>query len=76
MLHAFIDENQTNWDILLSTAEFMYHKSINHFTVYTPFFLNMDQYSYILATFLVHTNSNVAIIHDYLDQQSIAILFA
>jgi hypothetical protein len=68
MLCAFIDEKQIYWDILLPAAEFTYNNSVNHSTGYLPFFLNTGQYSHIPVTLLVHTDSNVPTVHNYLDQ--------
>jgi transposase InsO family protein len=76
MLRAFIDEKQTNWDILLPAAEFAYNNSVNHSTGYSPFFLNTGQHPRVPGTLLSHPDSNVPSVHEYLDQQSSALLFA
>lgn len=76
MLRAFIDEKQTNWDILLPAAEFAYNNSINHSTGFSPFYLNTGQNPRTPATLLTPTDSNVPSVHDYLHMQSSALLFA
>jgi hypothetical protein len=68
MLCAFINEKQTNWDILLPAAEFAYNNSINHSMGYSPFFLNTGQHPRVPGTLLSHFNSNVPSVYEYLDQ--------
>lgn len=38
MLRAFINEKQTNWEILLPAAEFAYNNSVHHATGHSSFF--------------------------------------
>ena len=76
MLRAFIDEDQTNWDILLPNAEFAYNNSVHHSTGFTPFFLDSGQHPHVPASLLAPTDTNVPSVHDHLEQQSTALLFA
>ena len=76
MLRAFIDEKQTNWDTLLSAAEFAYNNSVHHSTGYTPFLLNTGQHPRVPANLLSPTDSNTPSVHEYLEQQSTALIFA
>lgn len=76
MLRAFIDEKQTNWDILLPAAEFAYNNSVHHSTGFSPFFLNTGQHPHTPGSLLAPAVTNVPSVQDYLDQQSSALLLA
>ena len=38
MLRAFVDQQQTNWDLLLTAAEFAYNNATNATTGFSPSF--------------------------------------
>ena len=52
ILRAFVDQKQTNWDLLLPAAEFAYNNSVNATTGYSPFFLNSGFHSRVPASLL------------------------
>ena len=76
MLRAFIDEKQTNWDLLLPAAEFAYNNSVHHSTGHSPFFLNTGQHPRIPSSLLALTTSNVPSVQDFLETQSQALISA
>ena len=50
MLRAYVNDRQTNWDEILSAAEFAYNDSVNASTGKTPFFMNYGSNPVIQAT--------------------------
>jgi hypothetical protein len=54
MVRAFVDAEHSNWDELLSAAEFAYNNSVHASTGFTPFYLNSGR----------HPRTPAALLHD------------
>ena len=76
MLRAFIDQRQTNWDLLLSAAEFAYNNSTNASTGHSPFFLNYGFHPRVPASLLEPVNCSSPSVFDFLKSQRLALITA
>jgi hypothetical protein len=67
-LHAFINYNQTNWDLLLLLAEFVYNSSVHSGTSLTPFQTTYGYQPHTLLALSTHTTiqSNVPSATDFI----------
>ena len=53
MLRAHVDDNQTNWDVLLNKATFAYNSSVHTATKHTPFELQYGRKPMIQIDILI-----------------------
>ena len=70
ILRAFVDQKQTNWDLLLTTAEFAYNNSINATTGYSPFFVNMGFHPRVPMSLLQPPTSPNPSVQEFVSSQS------
>jgi hypothetical protein len=76
MLRAYINHRQTNWDLLLTGAEFAYNDSVHASTGFTPFFLNHGDNPLTPMGLLQPQPSAVPSVEDFVQEQSHALLEA
>ena len=76
ILRAFIDQQQTNWDLLLPAAEFAYNNSVNASTGYSPFFLNAGFHPRVPASLLQPESTPVPSVDAFVQSQSTALALA
>lgn len=76
ILRAFVDHRQTNWDLLLSAAEFAYNNSVNTSTGFSPFLLNYGFHPRVPASLLEPISSPNPNVSDFLDSQRLALFTA
>jgi hypothetical protein len=76
ILRAFVDQRQTNWDLLLPAAEFAYNNSVNPSTGYTPFFLNSGFHPRVPASLLQPQDTSVPSVDTFVTNQSTALALA
>jgi hypothetical protein len=76
ILRAFVDQKQTNWDLLLPAAEFAYNNSVNVTTGYSPFFLNSGFHPRVPASLLKPESSPNPSVEEFIESQSTALTLA
>ena len=76
ILRAFVDQQQTNWDLLLSAAEFAYNNSTNVSTGFSPFFLNSGFHPRVPATLLEPVSSPNPSVSAFVESQAQALIAA
>jgi hypothetical protein len=73
ILRAFVDHRQTNWDLLLSSAEFAYNNSTNASTGFSPFFFNAGFHPRVPASLLRPASCPVPSVSAFVESQSAAL---
>ena len=76
ILRAFVDQRQTNWDLLLSAAEFAYNNSSNATTGQSPFFLNHGYHPRVPSSLLQPQPSPNPSVTEFVESQSAALILA
>ena len=76
MLRAFVDQKQTNWDLLLTAAEFAYNNASNASTRYSPFFLNSGFHPRVPTSLLQVQQSPNPSVQEFLEEQNMALTLA
>ena len=76
ILRAFVDQQQTNWDLLLTAAEFSYNNSINATTGYSPFFLNTGFHPHVPSSLLQPPSTPNPSVNEFVEAQQTALLIA
>jgi hypothetical protein len=76
ILRAFVDQRQTNWDLLLSAAEFAYNNSSNATTGQSPFFLNHGFNPRVPSSLLQPQPSPNPSVTEFVEAQSTALILA
>ena len=76
ILRAFVDQRQTNWDLLLTSAEFAYNNATNATTGYSPFFLNSGFHPRVPASLLQLQSSSNPAVKEFLDEQGTTLTMA
>jgi len=76
MLRAFVDHRQTNWDLLLTAAEFAYNNSKNATTGFSPFFLNSGTHPRLPASLLQPASTPSPSVNDFVEAQGAALTIA
>jgi RNase H-like domain found in reverse transcriptase/Reverse transcriptase (RNA-dependent DNA polymerase)/Integrase zinc binding domain/Chromo (CHRromatin Organisation MOdifier) domain/Retroviral aspartyl protease len=76
ILRAFVNQRQSNWDLLLSSAEFAYNNATNASTGYSPFFLNSGIHPRVPSSLLQPQSSTNPTVQEFLDEQSSTLILA
>jgi hypothetical protein len=76
MLRNFVDQRQTNWDLLLSAAEFAINNATNASTGVTPFFLNSGNHPNVPLALLTPAPGPNPAANDFAQAQSDALILA
>lgn len=76
ILRAFVDQRQTNWDLILPAAEFAYNNAVNATTGYSPFFLNAGFHPHVPASLLRPEESTNPSVDSFVETQSAALTLA
>ena len=76
MLRNFVDQRQTNWDLLLSAAEFATNNAINASTGVSPFFLNTGIHPNVPMSLLTPSPGPNPAVNDFVQLQSEALILA
>jgi transposase InsO family protein len=76
MLRAFVDQRQTNWDLLLTAAEFAYNNATNATTGFSPFFLNAGFHPRVPAALLLPPSTLVPTVESFMNDQHTSLTIA
>jgi len=76
MLRAFVDQRQTNWDLLLSAAEFATNNATNSSTGMSPFFLNAGFHPNMPMSLMTPAPSPNPAVSEFVQDQSAALALA
>lgn len=76
MLRNFIDQCQTNWDLLLAAAKFAINNATNTSTGATPFFLNSGHHPHVPLSLLTPAPGPNPAANDFVQTQSDALILA
>lgn len=76
MLRPFIDQRQTNWDLLLSAAEFAYNNAIHTSTGVSPFYFNKGFNPTVPMSLLTPTPGPNPTVNEFVQAQSDALTLA
>jgi hypothetical protein len=68
ILRSFVTHDATNWNHVLSAAEFAYNNSIQASTKQTPFFLNYGQHPLTPLDTVSQRDTNVPTTNDFLSR--------
>ena len=76
ILRNFVDQQQSNWDLLLSAAEFATNNAINSSTGISPFFLNLGSHPNMPLSLLIPVSSPNPAVNEFVQSQSEALILA
>jgi hypothetical protein len=76
MLRNFVDQRQTNWDLLLSAAEFATNNAINTSTGVSPFFFNTGIHPNVPMSLLAPSSGPNPAVNDFVQLRSEALILA
>jgi transposase InsO family protein len=76
MLRNFVDQRQSNWDLLLSAAEFATNNATNASTGVSPFFLNSGSHPNMPMSLLTPAPGPNPLVNEFVQAQSEALILA
>jgi len=76
MLRNFVDQRQSNWDLLLSAAEFATNNATNSSTGASPFFLNSGSHPNVPMSLLTPVSGTNPAVSDFVQSRSEALVLA
>jgi hypothetical protein len=76
MLYNFVDQHQSNWNLLLSAAEFAMNNATNDSTSISPFFLNPKAHPNMPISLLTPTPDSNPSVNEFVQLQSKALTLA
>jgi hypothetical protein len=76
MLRNFVDQRQSNWDLLLSAAEFATNNATNASTGVSPFFLNSGSHPNMPMSLLTPALGPNPSVNEFVQSQSEALILA
>jgi len=76
MLRSFVDQRQSNWDLLLSAAEFAVNNAVNASSGVSPFFFNTGMHPNVPMSLLSPSPGPNPAVNDFVRLQSEALILA